>query len=72
MNQLSQANFQFASNLMVDEQMKRTFHTFHSVKRRNPNKYMKNPTKIYFTTLGKKDYAFQNKAKEDSISFLLR
>lgn len=29
---------------------------------------MRNPTKVHFTTLGTKDYVFQDKAKEDVIA----
>ena len=38
------------------------------MKRRNPNKYIKNPSKVYFTTLGKSDYAFTDSPKANKIT----
>ena len=51
-------NFAFASQLQVKQQMERTFNQFSEIKRRNPNKYIKNPTKVHYMTLGSKDYEF--------------
>ena len=51
-------NFAFASQLQIKQQMDRTFNQFAEIKRRNPNKYIKNPTKVHYMTLGSKDFAF--------------
>ena len=57
-SKLSQMNFAFASQLQIKQQMDRTFNQFAEIKRRNPNKYIKNPTKVHYMTLGSKDFAF--------------
>ena len=44
----------------------RTFTKFNQIKRRNPNKYMHNPAKAHFTTLGSHDYVYEDTYKEDS------
>ena len=38
------------------------------IKRRNPEQYIKNPTKTYCLTQGNKDFAFQDMAKESKIT----
>ena len=44
----------------------RTFTKFNQIKRRNPNKYMHNPAKAHFTTLGSHDYVYEDTNKKDS------
>ena len=61
-------NYAFINDIHVREQMKRTFYKHNEIKRRNPNKYIKNPTKVFYTTLGNKDYAFQDTAKRNIIA----
>ena len=64
---LSAMNQTMISEIHVKEQMNRTFVKFNELKRRNPNKYLKNPTKVHFTSLGSKDYAFHDQAKLKEI-----
>ena len=57
-----------AEHQKVNDQFQRTFLKFNEVKRRNPNHYMNNPTKVHFATLGGRDYVFEDGAKERRIS----
>ena len=66
-NNLQQQKLYLQTAQIIDSQFQRTFSKFSEVKRRNPNHYIRNPTKVHFTTLGNRDYAFEDRAKEDKI-----
>lgn len=40
---------------------------FSEVKRRNPNHYIKNPTKVHFESVGGKKFVFEQGPKNDAI-----
>ena len=51
----------------MQNQFQRTFVKLNEVKRRNPNHYIRNPTKVHFHTLGSRDYIFEDKPKGNNI-----
>lgn len=57
-----------AAQIQVEDQLTRNFHFMKGIKRRNPEQYIKNPTKTYCLTQGSKDFAFQDMAKESKIT----
>ena len=53
---------------IVEDKINNSFSKNHLVKRRDPSHYIRNPAKVYVSTLGKKHYAINEMAKETFLT----
>ena len=61
-------NFGFTHSGAFDVTFKNKFQPLSPVKRRSPDQYIKNPTKVFGMTYGKKDFLWLDTAKESMIA----
>ena len=64
----SSMNFAFAAHMQVEDSFHKTFHQMKEIKRRNPEQYIKNPTKSFCLSQGNKDYAIHDIGRATRIT----